>query len=79
MLRIGVSALLLGAVLLIDRVILGGMMHLGAVLLMFILPPPFVLPVFADVESERADISSALSALTVVSILFFAVLALFAT
>lgn len=78
-LRIGVSALLLGAVLLIDRFILGGMMHLGAVLLMFILPPPFVLPVFADVESERADISSALSALTVVSILFFAVLALFAT
>jgi len=52
---------------------------LGAVLLMFILPPPFVLPVFADVESERADISSALSALTFVSILFFAVLALFAT
>jgi len=51
---------------------------LGAVLLMFILPPPFVLPVFADVESERTDISSALSALTFVSILFFAVLALFA-
>ena len=51
----------------------------AAINVMFILPPPFVLPVFADVESERADISSALSALTVVSILFFAVLALFAT
>lgn len=77
-LRIGVSAVLLGVVLLFDRFVLGGMMHMGAVLLMFILPPPFVLPVFADVDSERADVSSALSALTFVSILFFAVLAVFA-
>lgn len=77
-LRIGASAVLLGVVLLFDRFVLGGMMHMGAVLLMFILPPPFVLPVFADVDSERADVSSALSALTFVSILLFAVLAVFA-
>lgn len=42
---------------------------------MFVLPPPYVLPVFADVEAERADVSSALSALTFVSIVLFAVLA----
>ena len=74
-LRLGVSLLALAAVLLLDRFLLGGMMHTGALLLLFILPPPFVLPVFADVDDERADISSALSALTVVSILLFAVLA----
>lgn len=74
-LRLGISALLLGAVLLVDRLILGHMMHTGALLLMFILPPPYVLPVFADVEEERADVSSALSALTFVSIVLFAVLA----
>ena len=74
-LRLGVSLLALGAVLLLDRFVLGEMMHTGALLLLFILPPPFVLPVFADVDDERADISSALSALTVVSILLFAVLA----
>ena len=71
----GVSLLALRVVLLLDRFVLGGMMHTGTLLLLFILPPPFVLPVFADVDDERADISSALSALTVVSILLFAVLA----
>jgi len=74
-LRLSVSLLALAVVLLMDRFVLGGMMHIGALLLLFILPPPFVLPVFADVDDERADISSALSALTVVSILLFAVLA----
>lgn len=76
-LRIGVSAVLLILTLLFDRFVLGGMLHPGAALLMFILPPPFVLPVFADVDSERADVSSALSALTFVSLIFFAVMALF--
>jgi len=75
LLRLAVSAVLLGAAYLVDRLILGGMMHTGALILMFVLPPPYVLPVFADVESERADISSTLSALTLVSLALFAVLA----
>ncbi len=74
-LRLGISAVLLGVVLLVDRLVLGHMIHTGALLLMFILPPPYVLPVFADVEEERTDVSSALSALTFVSIVLFAVLA----
>lgn len=74
-LRLGVSAALLCVVLLVDRLLLGQMIHTGALLMMFVLPPPYVLPVFADVEAERADVSSALSALTFVSIILFAVLA----
>ena len=74
-LRLGVSALLLGAALLLDTFVLGRMMHSGALLLMFVLPPPYVLPVFADVEDERADVSSALSVLTFVSIVLFALMA----
>lgn len=74
-LRLGISAVLLGVVLLVDHLVLGHMIHTGALLLMFILPPPYVLPVFADVEEERTDVSSALSALTFVSIVPFAVLA----
>ena len=74
-LRLGISAVLLGVVVLVDHLLLGHMMHTGALLLMFVLPPPYVLPVFADVEEERADVSSALSALTFVSIVLFAVLA----
>ncbi len=46
----------------------------GALYLLFLLPPPFVLPAFADDEAERGNISSVLSVYTVVSILAFFVL-----
>jgi len=42
---------------------------------LFILPPPFVLPVFADDPDQRVYVSSALSASTLVAIIGFAVLA----
>ncbi len=72
-LRLGVSGILLGLLLLANR-LLGGMMHTGALLMMLILPPPYVLPIFADVEEERADISSALSLLTLIGILLYVAL-----
>ena len=74
-LRLVVAVTALGAALLMDRFVLGGLMHTGALVLMFVLPPPYVLPVFADVEEERADVSSTLSALTVISLILFMVLA----
>ena len=46
-----------------------------AIIVMLILPPPFVLPVFADDPDQRVYVSSALSAATLVAILGFAVLA----
>jgi predicted permease len=46
-----------------------------AVNVMFILPPPFVLPVFADDEKQRSFISSVLSLSTIIAIIGFAVLA----
>ena len=70
-LRLVVSAAALVIALLVNHFLLGGMMHMGALVLMFTLPPPYVLPVFADVEEERTDISSALSVLTLVSLLLF--------
>lgn len=42
---------------------------------MFILPPPYVLPVFADEEQQRAYISSSISVLTVLTIMGFIFLA----
>lgn len=42
---------------------------------MFILPPPYVLPVFADEEQQRAYISSSISVLTVITIIGFILLA----
>ena len=47
----------------------------SAAIVMFLLPPPFVLPVFADDEKQRAYLSSVLSIYTLVSILGFALLA----
>ncbi len=43
--------------------------------LMFLLPPPFVLPVFADDPDQRVYVSSALSVSTLVAIAGFCVLA----
>ncbi len=48
---------------------------LDAANLMFLLPPPFVLPVFADDAEQRAGVSSALSVSTLVTIAGFCVLA----
>ena len=47
----------------------------AALNVMFILPPPFVLPVFADDPEQRVYVSSALSLSTLVAIAGFAVLA----
>jgi len=60
-----------------------GLLHLiwpgsglgAAINVMFILPPPFVLPVFADDARQRVYVSSVLSVSTLVAIAGFAVLA----
>ena len=75
--RLGVMAVILAVMVLLNRTVLDGMMFEGAALLMVILPPPYVIPVFADEPSERVSISSALSAMTVVSLLLFAALSVF--
>lgn len=77
LLRLGVMAILLGLLILLNRTLLGGVVHEGAAMLMFLLPPPYVLPVFANEPSERTKIASALSALTVVSMLLYALLSVF--
>lgn len=72
--RLAVMAILLGVTVLLNRTVLAGMFFEGAMVLMFILPPPYVLPVFADEPAERVQISSALSALTLMTVVLFAVL-----
>ena len=47
----------------------------SAVYLMFMLPPPFVLPVFAKNNEQQVFIASVLSLSTLVSILGFIILA----
>lgn len=71
--RLGVMAVCLGVLLGLNRWVLGGTIFPGAAVLMVLLPPPYVIPVFADEPSERVQISSALSALTLVTLVLFAV------
>lgn len=75
--RLVIMALCLGVLILLNRTLLQGMIFEGAALLMVILPPPYVIPVFADEPSERVQISSALSALTLVTMVLFTVCAVF--
>lgn len=72
--RLGVMAVLLAGVILLNRTVLQGVIFEGAAALLFILPPPYVIPVFADEPGERVQISSALSALTLMTIVLFAVM-----
>jgi hypothetical protein len=71
--RLVVMAVCLGVMILLNRTILNGMLFEGAAVLMVLLPPPYVIPVFADEPSERVQIASALSALTLVTMILFAV------
>lgn len=71
--RLAVMAVCLGVMILLNRTVLNGMLFEGAAVLMVLLPPPYVIPVFADEPSERVQIASALSALTLVTMILFAV------
>lgn len=70
--RLGIAGAMLGLLILLNRTVLNGMIFEGAAVLMFILPPPYVIPVFADEPSERVQISSSLSAMTLVTMVLFA-------
>lgn len=75
--RLFVVAVCYGILVLLNRTVLKGMIFEGAALLLMILPPPYVLPVFADEPTERVQISSALSALTLVTMILFAACSVF--
>ncbi len=72
--RVVIMAIVLALALLINRYVLNSAMHIGALVLLMTLPPPYVLPVFADAGDERANVSSALSVLTLLSLVIFAIL-----
>ena len=71
--RLVVMAVVLGIVILLNRTVLNGIIFEGAAVLMVLLPPPYVIPVFGDEPQERVQIASALSALTLVTMILFAV------
>ena len=74
-LRLLIMAVLGGLFLFVLRLLWSDVRLNSAVYLMFMLPPPFVLPVFAKNNEQQVFIASVLSLSTLVSILGFIVLA----
>ena len=74
--RLVISGGMLGLLLLLNRTLLDGMIFEGALVVLFILPPPYIIPIFSGEESEQVHISSALSALTLVTMLLFALISI---
>ena len=68
---------IVAVLILLNRTVLHGMIFEGAAVLLFILPPPYIIPVFADEPNERVQISSSLSALTLVTMVLFATISVF--
>ena len=75
--RLVIAAICFAVSVLLNRTLLDGMLFEGAMLLMLILPPPYVIPVFADEPAERVSVASALSAMTLMTIVLFALLSVF--
>lgn len=71
--RLVIAGVMLGLLILLNRTVLNGMIFEGAAVMLFILPSPYIIPIFADAVEERVQISSALSALTLITMVLFAV------
>ena len=71
--RLVIAGLMLSLLILLNRTVLNGMIFEGAAVMLFMLPSPYIIPIFADAAEERVQISSALSALTLITMILFAV------
>ena len=70
--RLLIAAIVLAGLIFLNRSLLGGMMFEGALIMLFIAPPPFIIPVVANEPAERAEISATLSAMTLLTMVLFA-------
>ena len=71
--RLVIAGLMLSLLILLNRTVLNGTIFEGAAVMLFMLPSPYIIPIFADAAEERVQISSALSALTLITMVLFAV------
>ncbi len=72
--RLSVAGAMLALLLFLNRTVLGGMIFSGALIVLFIAPPPFIIPVVGKDPAECADISASLTAMTFVTMLLFVLL-----
>ena len=74
--RLVIAGALLSGLIALNRTVLGNMIFEGALLMLFIAPPPFIIPVFTDEPAERAELSASLSAMTLLTMVLFAIVSI---
>lgn len=74
--RLVIAAVLLAGLVFFNRTVLNSMLFEGALIILFILPPPFIIPVFAREPAERAEISASMSAMTLLTMVLFAIVSI---
>ena len=74
-LRLGIMAVLGAAVLALFHLVWPQAQWDRAVFIMFLLPPPYVLPIFSTDEAQRGFLSSVLSLSTLITLAGFVLLA----
>lgn len=74
--RLLICGLMLGFTLLAGRFLMKETMQVGAVLMLFLLPPPFVVSAFNSAPEEQAFISSFISVMTLFTLCLFSLMAL---
>lgn len=75
-LRLCIAGAMLALLIPFNRIVLDHMMFEGALIVLFILPPPFIIPIFADEPTERTNVSASLSAMTLLTMLLFALVSI---
>ena len=74
--RLMIAAAVLALLIFCNRALLGNMIFEGALIILFILPPPFIIPVVSNEPAERAEISATLSAMTLLTMVLFAIVSI---
>lgn len=74
-LRLLIMGGMMGIILLVNHFV--PFVHVGALILAFMLPAPYVVPIFANKPDEREQVASSLSAMTAVTLMIFAVMCVF--
>ena len=72
--REAICGILLAVTFLLNRFVLGGMIAADAALVMFILPPPYVVKVFAGDAEDTDILSSSLSIMTLFTLIMFIII-----
>lgn len=75
--RLGICAVMMLAVLAVNHFWLGGIMETSAIIMLFMMPAPYVITVFANDPEERGTLASSLSVMTLITVFAFSVLTIF--